>query len=144
MRALYWYTEVKPNLSTGSTMVVYDYQTGLTFNLRVYSRGRHADSEPLTATDTATMYQAFGGVVTWTPRTVFVKLPNGTWTLAAMHDVAHLSGSISDNNFDGHLCVHFLRTMDETKILDPNYGVQCQNALRSAWKSLTGYSIPEN
>ena len=143
VRPLYWYTEVKPNMSTGDHLTVYDYQTGSSWTLRVYSRGRHADCEPLTATDTATMYAAFGEI-TWTPRPVFVKLTNGTWSLATMHDVAHLSGAISDNDFDGHLCVHFLRTMDETKILDPNYGVSNQKAIRSAWKSLTGYTIPDN
>lgn len=143
MHALYWYTEVKPNLSTGDYLSIHDYQTGLSWTLRVYSRGRHADCEPLTATDTATMYEAFGEV-TWTPRPVFVQLPSGIWTLASMHDVAHLSGSISDNDFDGHLCVHFLRTMDETKVLDPNYGVSNQNTIRNAWKSLSGYTIPDN
>lgn len=141
VQCLYWYTEVKPYLSTGATLTIYDYQTGLTWKLRVYSRGRHCDSEPLTAEDTATMYEAFGGI-DWTPRPVYVHLPDGRWTLATMHDVAHLSGSISDNDFDGHLCVHFLRTLPETKVLDPNYGVTHQTAIRKAWKSLTGVTIP--
>ncbi|HPJ03402.1 MAG TPA: peptidoglycan-binding protein [Candidatus Limiplasma sp.] len=141
VKPLYWYTEVKPNMSTGSTLTVYDPATDLTWKLRVYSRGRHADSEPLTAEDTATMYEAFG-TITWDPKPVYVKLPNGQWTLATMHDVAHLSGSISDNDFDGHLCVHFLRTYAETKILDPNYGVTNQNVIRNYWKSKTGISIP--
>ena len=143
VHALYWYTEVKPYLSTGDHLSVYDYQTGLSWTLKVYSRGRHCDSEPLTAADTATMYQAFGEVA-WTARPVFVQLPNGIWTLATMHDVAHLSGSISDNDFDGHLCVHFLRTYDETNLLDPNFGMTNQKAIRAAWKALTGYTIPDN
>ena len=69
------------------------------------------------------MYKAFGNTNTWTPKPVYVKLPSGTWTLASMHNVPHLSGSIKDNGFDGHLCVHFLRDMDECKQNDPNYGV---------------------
>jgi hypothetical protein len=88
------------------------------------------------------MYEAFGGQITWTPKPVYVKLPDGRWTLATTHDVAHLSGSIKDNDFDGHLCVHFLRTYPETRVLDPNYGVTNQNAIRSAWKSMTGVTIP--
>lgn len=141
VKCLYWYTEIKPYLSTGAHLTIYDYQTGLTWKLRVYSRGRHCDSEPLTAEDTATMYEAFGSI-TWTPRPVYVHLPDGRWTLATMHDVAHLSGAISDNDFDGHLCVHFLRTLPETNVLDPNYGVTHQNAIRTAWKALTGVTIP--
>ncbi len=141
VRPLYWYTEVKPKLSTGDTMTVYDPASKLTWKLRVYSRGRHCDAEPLTAEDTATMYEAFGSV-TWTPKPVYVKLPDGRWTLATTHDVAHLSGALKDNDFDGHLCVHFLRTYPETKVLDPNYGVTNQNAIRSFWKSKAGVTIP--
>jgi peptidoglycan hydrolase-like protein with peptidoglycan-binding domain len=143
VQCLYWYTEVKPNLSTGSHITVFDPATNLQWTLRVYSRGRHADCEPLTADDTATMYQAFGGVITWTPKPVYVRLPDGRWTLAAMHDVAHLSGSISDNNFDGHLCVHFLRTIAETMELDSNYGMTNQNTIRNKWKQLTGITIAD-
>ncbi len=141
VRPLYWYTEVKPKLSTGDTMTVYDPASKLTWKLRVYSRGRHCDAEPLTAEDTATMYEAFGSI-TWTPKPVYVKLPDGRWTLATTHDVAHLSGALKDNDFDGHLCVHFLRTYPETKVLDPNYGVTNQNAIRSFWKSKAGVTIP--
>lgn len=143
VHCLYWYTEVKPYLSNGDHMTVYDYATGLTWTLRVYSRGRHCDSEPLTAEDTETMYQAFGSNVTWTPKPVYVHLPDGRWTLATMHDVAHLSGSIPDNDFDGHLCVHFLRTLAETQLLDSNYGITNQDAIRTAWRSLSGITISE-
>lgn len=141
VRPLYWYTEVKPQLSSGNTLTVYDPATSLTWKLRVYSSGRHCDAEPLTAEDTATMYEAFG-TIDWTPKPVYVKLPNGQWSLAATHDVAHLSGAIKDNDFDGHLCVHFLRTYPETKLLDPNYGVTNQNTIRNFWKSKTGLLIP--
>jgi len=141
VKCLYWYTEVKPYLSSGDHLTVYDPATGLTWTLRVYSRGRHCDAEPLTAEDTATLYEAFGSV-TWTPKPVYVKLPDGRWTLATTHDVAHLSGAISDNDFDGHLCVHFLRTYPETKLLDPNYGVTNQDAIRDYWKSKAGITIP--
>ena len=141
VKPLYWYTEVKPRLSTGDTMTVYDPATSLSWKLRVYSRGRHCDSEPLTAEDTATMYEAFGSI-TWTPKPVYVKLPDGQWALATTHDVAHLSGAIKDNDFDGHLCVHFLRTYPETKVLDPNYGMTNQDTIRNFWKSKTGVTIP--
>ncbi len=143
VKCLYWFTEVKPNLSTGSHITVFDPATHLEWTLRVYSRGHHADSEPLTATDTAIQYKAFGYVNTWTPKAVYVQLPSGVWTLASMHDVPHLSGSISDNNFDGHLCVHFLRTLEECAANDPDYGMTHQNTIRKAWKALTGQDIAD-
>ena len=91
--------------------------------------------------DTKYMNAAFGGVTTWNPKFVYVQLTDGTWVFATMHNTPHLSGGISNNNFDGHLCVHFLRDMDETKKADPVTGVQYQNLLRDAWYNLTGEKI---
>ncbi len=141
VKLLHWFNEIKPSLSNGATLTVYDPSTRLQWKLRVLSRGRHCDSEPITAEDTAIMYKAFGNTNTWTPKPVYVKLPSGTWSLATQHNVPHESQAIKDNDFDGHLCVHFLRDMDECKQNDPNYGVTNQNAIRKAWKALTGITV---
>ena len=141
VKLLHWYNDVKPSLKNGNKLTVFDPATNLQWTLKAYSLGRHCDSEPLTETDTKIMYKAFGNKNTWTPKPVYVQLPSGVWTLASMHNVPHLSGSISDNGFDGHLCVHFLRDMDECQKNDPNYGVQNQNAIRKKWKELTGITV---
>ena len=141
VKLLHWFNEVKPSLKNGNKLIVFDPATNLQWTLKAYSLGRHCDSEPLTETDTKIMYKAFGNKNTWTPKPVYVQLPSGVWTLASMHNVPHLSGSISDNGFDGHLCVHFLRDMDECQKNDPNYGVQNQNAIRKKWKEMTGITI---
>ncbi len=141
VKLLHWFDDIKPTIKAGQKVTVFDPATNLQWTLRFYSLGRHADSEPLTATDTAIMYKAFGNKNTWTPKPVYVQLPSGVWTLATMHNVPHLSGSIKDNDFDGHLCVHFLRDMDECTLNDENYGVQNQNALRKKWKEMTGQTI---
>ncbi len=138
VKLLHWFNEVKPSIRSGQNVTVFDPATKLQWTLRLYSLGRHADSEPKTQTDTQIIFKAFGNTNTWTPKPVYVKLPNGTWTLASMHNVPHLSGSIKDNGFDGHLCVHFLRDMEECQQNDPNYGVTNQNTIRKAWKDLTG------
>ena len=143
VKCLYWVTEVKPNIRTGQYIYVYDPSTSLQWTLRLYSLGRHADAEPLTATDTAIMFKAFGNTNTWTPKPVYVKLPSGTWTLATTHNVPHLNGSIKDNNFDGHLCVHFLRTLVECEANDPDYGMTNQRAIRTKWKQMTGLDIAD-
>ena len=140
IQLLHWYNVVKPALSGGSKLLIYDPNTGLSWTLRVYARGHHADSEPLTLKDTLIMNKAFGKTG-WTVHAVYVQLPDGRWTMATMHNRPHLSGSISSNGFDGHLCVHFLRDMDECKKNDPNYGVSNQTTLRAAWKSLTGETV---
>lgn len=141
VKLLHWFNEVKPSLKNGNKLIVFDPATNLQWTLKVYSLGRHCDSEPLTETDTKIMYKAFGNKNDWTPKPVYVQLPSGVWTLASMHNVPHLSGSISDNGFDGHLCVHFLRDMDECQKNDPNYGVQNQNAIRKKWKEMTGITV---
>lgn len=141
VKLLHWFNEVKPSLKNGNKLIVFDPATNLQWTLKAYSLGRHCDSEPLTETDTKIMYKAFGNKNTWTPKPVYVQLPSGVWTLASMHNVPHLSGSISDNGFDGHLCVHFLRDMDECQKNDPNYGVQNQNAIRKKWKEMTGITV---
>ena len=141
IKLMYWYTEVKPILKGKSSIYVYDPATSIGFTLHLYSLGRHADVEPMTADDTAKMMEAFGGVATWTPKFVYVLLPNGQWTVATMHNVAHGGQSIKDNNFDGQNCVHFLREMAECEAADPKYGVANQEALRAGWKALTGETV---
>ena len=132
----HWFNDVKVKYRAGQTFTVYDPATGLGWNLKFYAMGNHADSEPLTQLDTDIMFKAFGYVNTWTPKPVYARMPDGRWILAAMHNVPHLSGSVKGNGFDGHLCVHFYRDMEEAARNDPNYGVQNQNAIRTAWNRL--------
>ena len=141
VQLLHWYNTVKPSLSGRQDLLVYDPATGLSWTLRILARGRHCDAEPLTARDTHTMVKAFGGINTWNQKPVFVRLPDGRWSLASTHDMPHDSSTIKDNEFNGHLCVHFLRDMDEAKQNDPNYGVANQETIRSYWKRLTGETV---
>lgn len=140
VKLLRWYDEVKPALGGGPAVRVYHPASGVSFNLKIYSLGRHADAEPKTLKDTQLMNGAFGAA-SWNTRPVYVQLPSGVWTLGTMHNYPHLSGSIADNGFGGHLCVHFLRDLEETKKLDPNYGMQNQLAIRKAWKGMTGEEV---
>ncbi|MBQ9251361.1 MAG: peptidoglycan-binding protein [Clostridia bacterium] len=143
VKLLHWFNDIKPTLKSGQTLYIYEPSSGQGWNLRIYSCGRHCDAEPVTSQDTANMLQAFGGKNTWSQKAVYVKLPNGTWTIGSTHDMPHLSGAVKDNNFDGHLCVHFLRTMSEAQKNDPSYGVSNQKTIRAFWKSLTGETISQ-
>ena len=141
IRLLHWFNDIKPALKNGEHLLIYDPATGISWTLRIHSRGRHCDSEPLTAQDTENMVKAFGGKNTWDQKGVYVRLPSGIWTIGSTHDMPHMSGTISDNNFNGHLCVHFLRDMAEAKENDPKYGVANQETIRALWKSITGEDI---
>ena len=137
VQLLHWFDTVKPSMRSGQNVLVFDPASKRSWTLRLYSLGRHADSEPLTLRDTQIMNIAFGQT-TWTPKPVFVRIPDGRWVLASMHNTPHLSGSIIGNGFDGHLCVHFLRDMAECQKNDPSYGVTNQNVIRNYWKQMTG------
>ncbi len=141
LRLLHWFNDVKPRLSNGQLLTIVDPSTGISWQLKILSRGRHCDAEPATKADTDAMISAFGNTNTWNQKAVYVKLPDGTWTIGSTHDMPHMSGNIKDNGFDGHLCVHFLRDMDECRKNDPKYGVSNQNTIRAFWKSLTGETI---
>lgn len=134
----HWFNDVKLRYRAGQTYSVYDPATGLGWNLSFYAMGNHADSEPLTQLDTDIMFKAFGYINTWTPKAVYAHMPDGRWILASMHNTPHLTGAVKDNGFDGHLCVHFYRDMEEASRNDPNYGVQNQNVIRTAWARLQG------
>ena len=142
VQLLHWFNDVKPSLSNGQKLLVYDPLSGYSWTLKILARGRHCDAEPQTAMDTRTMIKAFGGTNTWNQKAVYVQLPDGRWSLAATHDMPHDSGTVKDNGFNGHLCVHFLRDMDEARQNDPNYGVANQETIRSKWKSMTGEDVP--
>ena len=143
LRLLHWFNDIKGTLKSGDHLLIYEPVSGISWTLRVYSRGNHCDSEPLTAQDTENMVKAFGGKNTWTQKGVYVRLPSGIWTIGSTHDMPHMSGSIKDNNFNGHLCVHFLRDMAECKKNDPKYGVANQETIRALWKQLTGQEISD-
>ena len=140
VKLLHWQNEIKPYVKTGQTFTVLDPNTNLSWKLVFYSLGRHADSQPTSWKDTQIMNRSFGNT-SWTIHPVYVLLPSGQWTMATMHNRPHLYGSITNNGFGGHLCVHFLRDMDEAKKNDPDYGVNNQVTLRSAWKALTGETV---
>lgn len=139
IKLVHWY-DAKEQITASSVLTVYHPETGLSFKLNHMSEGRHWDVEPDSLRDTLIMRKAFG-VISWDIQVVYVLLPDGTWTMATMHNRAHGSNSIKNNGFGGQNCVHFLRDMAEAQQNDPSYGVNNQVVLREAWFKLTGETI---
>ena len=139
---MHWANDIKNTVAYGQALLAYDPATGISWSLTIIARGRHCDVEPSTKADTAAMNAAFGNKVMWEPvKPVYIRLPNGTWTVATTHNVPHGVNPIKDNDFEGQNCVHFLRDMSETEKNDPDYGVTNQKALRQFWYELTGQTI---
>lgn len=90
-----------------SSATVIDLDTGLQFNVQRRGGTYHADVQPLTAEDTATMKAIYNGKWSWKRRAVIVELENGRKIAASMNGMPHGQGAISGNNFRGHSCIHF-------------------------------------
>lgn len=126
-----WYTVIKAKARTYPYATVYDFETGISWQVHMFSLGAHADSEPLTAADTAKMEQAFGGN-TWNPKAVWVVFGNGEIFLASTHSYPHDVQHIRDNNFPGHLCIHFPRTQAQVTAIG-TYATSHQKEIDDGW-----------
>ena len=127
-----WYTEVKARCKLYPYATVYDFTTGLSWKVHMFSLGAHADSEPLTAEDTANMRKAFGGQTTWNPKAVWVVFSDGRVYMASTHDTPHGVSHISTNDFSGHLCIHFPRTAEQVAAIG-SYATSHQKAIDLGW-----------
>lgn len=103
----WWTSGIASKFARGETAIVTDVATGISW--RVYRGGgtNHADVQPFTAEDTAAMKKACGSDYgTWRRRAIWVTV-DGQKYAASMNCMPHGDGSIRNNNFDGHYCIHF-------------------------------------
>lgn len=84
-----------------------DFETGMRFRVQRRGGTYHADVQPLTAEDTATMKAVYNGEWTWKRRAVIVQLDSGQIIAASMNGMPHGLGNIKGNDFNGHFCLHF-------------------------------------
>lgn len=154
------WSEVKNIFSIGSTATVIDVRTGVKFRVKRTFGYNHADSETLTADDTAKMKSVFGGQWTWNRRPIIVIVDgDGRWIAASMAGMPHAGtdsvpvdawvsnrsegygygqnlDAVKGNNMDGHFDIHFLdsRTHGTNKI-DPQH----QAAVKEAAEYIRNY-----
>ncbi len=128
----YWYDELRDLAKEYPNVTVYDFITGISWQVNLFSFGAHADGEPLTETDTNNMNRAFGGETTWTPKPVWVVFSNGSVYMASTHNTPHSTYHISDNNFNGHICIHFPRTQSQVEAIGP-YATSHQDTIDLGW-----------
>ena len=126
-----WYTTVKSVARSYPYATVYDFQTGISWQIHIFSLGAHADYEPLTANDTSKMLKVFGGN-TWNPRPVWVIFADGSVYIGSTHSNPHGTQHTKDNNFDGHSCLHFPRTQEQVVAIGP-YATSHQEEIDKGW-----------
>lgn len=103
-----WFEGGSSWLAKGAYFVVTDVRTGLSFNARRFGGWFHADSEPVTADDSAIVRSLAGGW-SWDRRPVWITY-NGRTVAASIHTMPHMANPTRSNNFDGHFCVHLLHS----------------------------------
>ena len=106
---LNWFKGGSDWLARYSVFTVTDVRTGLSFRARRFGGWYHADSEPLTAADTAIMLRAAGGKWTWNRRPIWITY-RGRTVAASMHSMPHMANPTPSNNFDGHFCIHLYKS----------------------------------
>ena len=128
-----WYEKVKSVAKKYPYATVYDFATGISWQVHIFSVGAHADYEPVTANDTAKLVKVFGGN-TWSPRAVWVMFSDGSVYIGSTHSMPHDVQHRTDNNFAGHSCLHFPRTQEQVTAIGP-YATKHQNTIDAGWKT---------
>ena len=126
-----WYDKIKAVARKYPYATVYDFASGISWQVHIISLGAHADYEPVTANDTAKLVKAFGGN-TWTPKAVWVVFSDGSVYIGSTHSMPHDVYHIKDNNFNGHSCIHFPRTQEQVAAIGP-YATKHQETIDAGW-----------
>ena len=127
-----WFSVIRSIAKKMPDVVIYDPDSGLHFNLHMFSFGKHADSETPTAADTAVLNQVVG-FNSWTPKYVWVLFPDGQVFIASIHSHGHEVDHTPNNDLEGHICLHFPRVMSEAEQTGP-YAVSHQKEINWGWE----------
>ena len=133
---LTWH-EASAIIDGGTIIEVEDIWTGLTYTLRCASISGHADVEPLTAEDTEIIYRTRDGIWSWDARPVWVTI-DGRILAASINGQPHAGSTISENNMQGHLCLHFSGTVTNSK----SYQEDLRSAISVAWEMSLPKIVP--
>ena len=126
------WADAKEIVKIGETLKIYDIKTGITYKVKSFSNGLHADVEPVTKADTELLKETYGGVWSWDPRPVWVTI--GKHKMAAsINGMPHGGGVNDDNGMDGQVCLHFLGS--STHNGNKAFAQLHQDAVIEAWNA---------
>lgn len=117
-------------LKRGMTALVVDVRSGYVFNIKRTGGTNHADVETIQPVDTATFYKCDGNF-SWDRRPIWV-IVDGRRLAASMNCMPHGYDTISDNDFKGQFCIHFVnsRTHGSNKV-DPEHQACIEEAYQA-------------
>lgn len=155
---LEWYDNVEKIFARGDNAVVYDIETGVSFNVKRTYGYNHADTETLTAKDTAIMKKLYNGTWSWDRRPIIVIVDGlkiaasmsgfphaGRDKYAANKTVSSRSGgfgrganldAVKGNNMEGVFDIHFYKSRNHyNNKIDPKHQALVKKAAEWAEKN---------
>lgn len=132
-------------LAKGKNAKLTDLKTGKSLNIYIQSTGSHADVEPLTAADTTTLCSIYGvgspSQISYVRRPMLITVGNNIQFVCSIYGEPHGSDTISNNNFSGQFCLHFLnsKTHASDKVDEDH-----QQAIKDAVKILEAKTVNVN
>jgi hypothetical protein len=126
------WSEAQNVVKIGANIRVYDIRSGLTYYVKSFSNGAHADVEPITKEDTEIMKRTYGGVWSWEPRPVWVTVGDVT-IAAAINGMPHGIGVNPNNGMPGQVCLHFKGSSVHNG--NRSYNSEMQAAVQAAYNA---------
>ncbi len=130
--SLSWFKDGQDRIPKGASFTVKDCLTGKTFECKRWSGANHLDAEPLSKSDTSVLKSIYE-TWSWNRRPILVKY-NGRVYAASMNGMPHGTTTISNNNFNGHFCIHFYGSKTHgTKKVDATHQSCIKTAMDYSW-----------
>ena len=128
-----WFVDGSRTIPKGAIFTIKDIGTGRTFTMKRWSGANHLDAEPLSAKDTDTLKDVYGGNWSWERRPVLVRYDGHVYA-ASINGMPHGTTTVKGNEFDGHICVHFTNSKThETDREDPLHQSAVRRAANATW-----------
>lgn len=122
-----WFKTGQYLFPRGAVAKVTDLYTGISFYMKRTGGTNHADSEPVSKSDSDKIKKIWGGW-SWDRRPVILDI-GGDRIAASMHGMPHAYDRIANNGMSGHVCIHFYKSRTHVRnAQDPDH----QAAVRRA------------
>lgn len=125
-----WFLDGQYLIKRNDVFTITDVKTGLSFKVKMMGGYNHADVEPVTATDTATMKKIFS-TWAWAPRPVVIY-HQGINFAASLSGMPHSSDTISTNNVTGHFDLYLSNSTSHSSTTSQTYIQQHATAVKQA------------
>jgi len=131
---LNWFDSVNSLFPTYTKTRVIDATTLKTYYVYRIGGTNHADVEPIDTENTKIFHQLYGNEYSWARRPVWVEIDDGIWVAGSINGYPHGESYISNNNMEGHTCIHFYQSKTHgTKKVDESH----QDCVNKAYKNKT-------